>query len=852
MNTWKQFTVGRIRKFFEMKDSIRIITIIPIIAIIVLSVTSCIASVDSDDDSYYGFVNVTSIIIEDDTLTIGNRELYGYVVPWNATYQNIIWSVVNPGTTGATISENILSSVSEGTAVIMATIIDGKGQGKNFTENFNIEIVFGTVSSITNVPSTGGPGVPLTLSGTVNPPEATNTTIKWSVKNSGLTGATISENILTADSEGTVTVTATIISGAAPGTNYVQDFEIEIIHIPVTSITNVPSVGSIGKPLALSGMVNPASATNKLIIWSIVNPGTTGAEISENILTATAEGTVSVKATIVNGLTISDNYSQNFQIEILDKIIIIVPGTTLAQKLKWFNSNVQSNETYLFELTENYEVLNSETFGYIKGGVTVQLKGSGGEKIVTLNKDSLGSSLFIIKSGVTLVLDNNITLQGITDTSTISGGRNIVKVEDGGELVMLNGSKITGNITTGQTGGGVYVSSGGKFTMSGGEISNNSIVSNSTIYTSKGGGVFVYNGIFIMENGRIINNSVGGTSASTYANDGLGGGVHIEKGTFIMKGGEITGNRVRAIVSYYGGGVYLTDSVFTMTSGKINGNYAGTSTATGRGGGVYFSKGEFLIENSEVSNNTGAGLYLDNVSLTMANSKTMSNNGNGVSSLNGNITMEDCIISNNESRGIFLDNNYLTMTNCEILNNNGTGLYLSSSLGISTMTGVKISGNQTGVYVAGNNGSLIMDGGEISGSNIGDGGGVYIRNAVFTLKKGKIFNNKALNGGGVFVSDSGKFFMEGGEISDNTASIKGGGVFLESNSSFISKTGGVITGYSSDTSHGNVVKDNIGIQENCGHAVYVNHSVIKRKENTSGLSNNLDSTVIGSAGGWDN
>jgi len=86
------------------------------------------------------------------------------------------------------------------------------------------------VTDITEVPSTATVGVDLTLAGTVQPANATYQSIVWSVKDDGGTGATIAGNTLSTTAPGTVTVTATIANGAAPGTDYTQDFIIEVVE----------------------------------------------------------------------------------------------------------------------------------------------------------------------------------------------------------------------------------------------------------------------------------------------------------------------------------------------------------------------------------------------------------------------------------------------------------------------------------------------------------------------------------------------------------------------------------------------------------------------------------------------
>jgi uncharacterized repeat protein (TIGR02543 family) len=88
-----------------------------------------------------------------------------------------------------------------------------------------------------------------------------------------------------------------------------------VIFVPVTDITGVPTKVSLGADRPLTGTVAPANATNQTIVWSVKTPGTTGASIVDgNKLRTTAEGTATVTATITNGLSVSSNYMQDFDI----------------------------------------------------------------------------------------------------------------------------------------------------------------------------------------------------------------------------------------------------------------------------------------------------------------------------------------------------------------------------------------------------------------------------------------------------------------------------------------------------------------------------------------------------------
>jgi len=225
-----------------------------------------------------------------------------------------------------------------------------------------------------------------------------------------------------------------------------------------------------------------------------------------------------------------------------------VMGSTLAAKLNWVRGQMlagdQTNKyhTYLLEVTAD-DTITPQTLPYNKENITIILKGTGGEKKISLSTS--GSSLFTVNSGAKLILDEAITLNGRTDNNIA------LSMVNGGTLVMKTGSKITGNTNysySGSTytrcGGGVYLN-GGNFVMYGGEISNNKAGAITTA-SGYGGGVYVNGGIFTMHGGKISGNTALGEAtamSSMYVNYRCGGGVYVNaNGSFIMYGGEISGN----------------------------------------------------------------------------------------------------------------------------------------------------------------------------------------------------------------------------------------------------------------------------------------------------------------------
>ncbi|MCL1984031.1 MAG: hypothetical protein FWG58_01370, partial [Methanomassiliicoccaceae archaeon] len=213
-----------------------------------------------------------------------------------------------------------------GTVTITVTIADGLGPGEDYTYTFTITVQLEAVTDISGIPETMTLGETLTLEGTVSPSKATYKMIVWSVKDQGTTGAAFSGNELNVTSIGTVIVTATIKDGLGLGMDYTQDFNIAVQPVKVTGITGVPSTVTAGVDAEINATVDPNDATYQDIIWSVKTDGGTGASFVDNTLSATGPGTVTITATIKDGLGIGMDYTQDF--EIIVKPFVPVSGVT--------------------------------------------------------------------------------------------------------------------------------------------------------------------------------------------------------------------------------------------------------------------------------------------------------------------------------------------------------------------------------------------------------------------------------------------------------------------------------------------------------------------------------------------
>ncbi len=151
----------------------------------------------------------------------------------------------------------------------------------------------------------------------VRPANATDKTVAWSVDN-GTGEATISASgLLTAVDDGTVTVIATSADGLVSGELVItisnQNPVVPVTDIIVTGAGGATTIEVEGGSLQMEAEVLPAEATNKTVTWSVTN-GTGQASISgSGLLTAVADGTVTVIATSADGLVtgeLGDHHQQ--------------------------------------------------------------------------------------------------------------------------------------------------------------------------------------------------------------------------------------------------------------------------------------------------------------------------------------------------------------------------------------------------------------------------------------------------------------------------------------------------------------------------------------------------------------
>jgi uncharacterized protein YjdB len=249
-------------------------------------------------------VPVTGVTLTPVTLnlTLGNSyDLSAGVsiMPSIADNPRVIWSSNSPY--AVSVDRNgVITATGAGTATIVVTTVNG-----GFTDSCAVT-TFVPVTNITGVPDTATAGTPLALTGTVEPPDATNKTITWSVSNPGTTGASITGSTLNTTSAGTAVVTSTIANGTAPDTNYEKDFNITVneegdfTYVKGVTLNKSYLELHIGNSETLIATVLPLNATDKNVTWYCDNPYVATIDAT-GLVTAISAGYANITVTTADG-----------------------------------------------------------------------------------------------------------------------------------------------------------------------------------------------------------------------------------------------------------------------------------------------------------------------------------------------------------------------------------------------------------------------------------------------------------------------------------------------------------------------------------------------------------------------
>jgi uncharacterized delta-60 repeat protein/CSLREA domain-containing protein len=456
------------------------------------------------------------------------------------------------------------------------------------------------------------------------------------------------------------------------------------------------------------------------------------------------------------------------------------------------------------------------------GATLVTISGNYASRILRLNRDAKvtingvtltngngngtdvfnqGGAIYVSPNGINTQLTLNSVIVSNNSAGTGGGIRS-----SGNCVVNINNSTISGNVATGNLGGGGIYSEFGTLNVAG-----STIVNNASSFSLGGSGGIAISGaasIFNLTNSSVIANSgaftggigAGGTTTITNSNisnnratksaGGLGA-----SGNVTVTDSVISGNSV-SDANGSGGGVNNTGRL-TMTNSVINNNSAIV------GGGI-FTSGGLSLTSSTVRNNTstegGAGIYNNvggstNLPVTIQDSEI---SGNVASGFGGGIynrdlmTLDRSTVSNNSSLlvggGVFnvlfnvgIGSPIFSATNSTFSSNNATqiGGGISNQAGSINLTNTTVSGN-------------IAD--AVGGINTISGGTVNLVNVTLAFNTGRITAIAGFNNGGSTVNSRNTIFAKNTALGSTSGSDFTGNLNSQGFNLLSSSAGAVIGG----------------------------------------------------------
>ena len=427
------------------------------------------------------------------------------------------------------------------------------------------------------------------------------------------------------------------------------------------------------------------------------------------------------------------------------------------------------------------------------------IKGPGAGKVIISGSNS--SRIFNIDDG-NGAKDTPVTISGL---ALVNGNDS-----DGGAIKSLESLTIVNSIISGNTassdGGGIYVNTSGKFTMTGTTVSNNTAIDGGGLYLEVAGGI------------SITNSTISGNTATS----GKGGGAYISTNLGpnptaknVITNTTIVGNRATG----NGGGLYLAPDGRDIS--VINSTIIG-NTAGGIGGGISMASGGLLLKGGILSGNTadsGGGIFvqvLPGKTSTITGTKILNNtatvsNGGGIQfdgsgSATATFNVLKSTIAGNRATtgggGISASNGgKLNLSGDTIFANeaanSGGGVFTDGSASSAVILKVTAStftentaGRAGGIYTGGDGAVTIAKSKLIANHATNNfGGGAYLRSLSLITITSTLFskNSAADTGGGLCVITS-NTTLTGCTFTDNVTGNDGGGAFIFSTNLAITKT----------------------------------------------------------------
>lgn len=344
-------------------------------------------------------------------------------------------------------------------------------------------------------------------------------------------------------------------------------------------------------------------------------------------------------------------------------------------------------------------------------------------------------------------------------------------------------------------------------------LSQNLIVSGNSAPVGGGGVAFAFAWFDVSSADGVedinLNIQLVGAEISGNSTDGNGAGIYVwnntseytdeNKGKIDIQIHLDNGDLINNKAGGNGAGIYTYNAnISTSDDGHSEALNIKKNVSAGNGGGIYVDGGDiFLVGQATLSENSADGnggvAYADQGSIniqycetTIQNNKAV--NGGAFYVSGGDIITGEGLISENiasSDGGAFYLNGgkvsvgKMTMRKNEAVNGGAialhNGQFQISPEGRIMNNTAKYGG---GLYVNNESGTLTCDGGSFDGNSADYGGGIYATGQIDLVLAANVYNNRAKNGGGIYADGGVELLFGNGLIVSNQAAEVGGGIYL--------------------------------------------------------------------------
>lgn len=277
------------------------------------------------------------------------------ITPSNAANQNLVWTVSDPTLVQMTGSSKsvTLKALAAGEVTVTATTTDGTNLSASCVITIEPRVEIESIT-LNKTEHRMDDGETVSLTATVTPSDAWNTTVTWTSSNtavakvSGSTGKTVT---VTAVADGNAVITATTADGKT------ATCAITVADLPVTGLTIEADsdMVAVGDTIGVTAMLEPANAANQKVIWTSSDETVATVHVygSNAVVYGVSPGEVTITATSDDGgftgevtVTVTELEGNYMELDLTNLDLIVHQSFNITamferegQQVTWTTSN---------------------------------------------------------------------------------------------------------------------------------------------------------------------------------------------------------------------------------------------------------------------------------------------------------------------------------------------------------------------------------------------------------------------------------------------------------------------------------------------------------------------------------